>query len=328
MFYIAEIGGNHEGDFTHAEELVRLAIDSGADAVKFQLYTGNTLVSRVENPDRNEHFKKFELSQDQYFALAEMCCHAGRGFMASVWDADMLEWIDPYLSIHKVGSGDLTCYPMIRRLVATGKPIILSTGLSTLDEVRDTVSFVESLDASYISHRKLALLHCTSSYPTPDEDANLNAMASLRDAFGLVVGFSDHTLGPDAVEAAVAMGAEIIEKHFTDKREGKTFRDHQVSLTRDEVQALLTKLRRIEVLKGSSEKSLTPSERAAGHHVSFRRSVYAACSIAAGEIFTEENLTVLRPAHGISATRFGDVLGNVAKRDLKTHQVLKDSDVD
>lgn len=328
VLYIAEVGGNHEGDFAYAQALARLALESGADAVKFQLYSGDTLVSRVESPDRNRHFKAFELSRENYLELADFCRTAGGIFMASVWDAAMLPWIDPHLPIHKVGSGDLTCFPLIERLVATGKPLILSTGLASLEEVALTVDYIETLDPSYRGERKLALLQCTAAYPTPDGEAHVNAMLALRDRFDLPVGYSDHTLGSEAVAAAVALGAEIIEKHFTDTREGKSFRDHQVSLTGDEVRELLPRLARIKTLLGRREKRLTPAERADDHQISFRRSVYAAKEIAAGETFSAENLTVLRPRHGVCASRFREVLGQRAKRAFAAHEVIREEDLD
>jgi N-acetylneuraminate synthase/N,N'-diacetyllegionaminate synthase len=327
VFFIAEIGGNHEGDSAYASRLNRLALQSGADAVKYQIYAGDTLVSEVESPDRNAHFKKFELNREHYCALAEEVIGAGAHFMASVWDAAMLSWVDPYLKIHKVGSGDLTCWPLLRLLVRTGKPIILSTGLSSLGEIAATVRFIDSLDQGYLRERKIALMQCTSAYPCPDEDINLLAMETLRAEFGLPVGFSDHSVGSLAVEAAVAMGAEIIEKHFTDSREGKVFRDHKVSLTCEEIQALMPRLRRIAAFRGSAEKSLTAAESGDSHQHSFRRSVYAARDISPGEAFSEENLTCLRPASGVAANRFDEVIGKIAGRSIRRHEVLHDSDL-
>jgi N,N'-diacetyllegionaminate synthase len=328
VFYIAEIGGNHEGSYEYAKQLTRLALASGADAVKFQFYTGDTLVSRIEEEVRNAHFKKFELTNDQNLDLMNMVEIGGAIPMASVWSADMLKWADPHLSIHKVGSGDLTCYPMLKALAATGKPIILSTGLSSLSEVADSVAYIEKCNPLYISERKLALLQCTSSYPTPDEDANLDAMLALKNEFGLPVGYSDHTLGVDAIEVAVALGAEIIEKHFTDTREGQTFRDHHVSLTRDEVQKTLDKIQKIITLKGHGEKILTNSECDAEHHITFRRGIYAACEIFKGEMLTKENLTVLRPNHGISASLFDDLIGKKALCDILPGMAMKEDYLD
>jgi N,N'-diacetyllegionaminate synthase len=327
VLFIAEVGGNHEGDEAYLRRLHSLAVASGADAVKYQLYRGDTLVSRVEGYDRNQHFKRFEIPLRVYGELADDCAAAGVEFMASSWDFAMVDWVDPLVKMHKVGSGDLTCYPMLKRLVRTGKPIILSTGLSMLDEVAAAVEYIGSLDECYITSRKLAILQCTSSYPCPDEDANLNAIVTLRDRFGLPTGFSDHTEGALAIEAAVALGAEIIEKHFTDDRAGKTFRDHKVSLTAAEIRELMPRLARIRSLRGSATKEPTAAEVRQAHVTSFRRSVYASRDIAAGERFTSENLTVLRPAVGISASRFDDVLGKTAQRALKTHDVVRDSDV-
>ncbi len=327
VFFIAEIGGNHEGNFEYAQRLTQLALDSGADAIKFQFYTGDSLVSKLESPDRNAHFKKFELSNQQNLMLINMVQDGGAIPMASVWSLDMLQWANPYLPFHKVGSGDLTCYPMLAALAKTKKPIILSTGLSSLDEVDSAVKYIEKCDASYITDRKLALLQCTSSYPTPDEDVNLAAMLTLKKEFGLPVGYSDHTLGSEAIEAAVGMGAEIIEKHFTDTRVNKTFRDHMIALTSDEVKASLIRMSRISLFTGVNEKKLTNSEREAEHHISFRRSIYASQSIKAGEALTEDNLTVLRPFQGICASRFDDILGSVAKRDFFTYEAINENDL-
>ncbi len=327
IFFIAEIGGNHEGDFGAAVRLTELAIASGADAVKFQIYSGDTLVSRIESPDRNKHFKKFELGREAYLKLAGMCRAAGVGFMASVWDLDALAWADPYIAIHKIGSGDITAWPLIRWMVGTGKPLILSTGLCTLDEIWRTVDFVYSLDDSYRTSRKLALLQCTTAYPCPDEDANLSVMAQLVQEFGLPVGYSDHTIGNEAAFAAAILGAEILEMHFTDQREDRTFRDHKVSITCDETRGLLRRIRRIRAFMGSGRKGPTQSEVDAGHLKSFRRSVYAGRPIAKGEMLTADNMTVLRPEYGIPAWRFDELVGRRAARDMAFHEVFTDDDV-
>ena len=161
VFFIAEIGGNHEGDFAYAQLLTKLAIESGADAVKFQFYSGDTLVSQKESPDRNEHFKKFELSDIHYIDLINTVKNADVIPMASVWNQKMLKWADPKLPIHKVGSGDLTCYPILGSLAKTNKPIILSTGISYIKEIEGAVSYIEKSNPTYISEKKLALLQCT-----------------------------------------------------------------------------------------------------------------------------------------------------------------------
>lgn len=327
VFFIAEIGGNHEGDFEYAKRLTDLAIQSGADAVKFQFYTGDSLVSKLESADGNAHFKKFELSNQQNLDLIKMVDEGGAKPMASVWSEEMLSWANPRLPLHKVGSGDLTCYPMLALLAKTNKPIILSTGLSTMKEVANAVSYIEKCNPTYISERKLALLQCTSAYPTSDADANIGAMLALKSEFGLPVGYSDHTLGSDAIEAAVALGAEVIEKHFTDTRKGKTFRDHLIALTRDEVQESLRKMSRISQFKGDGSKRLTDAERQAGHHISFRRGLYLSRDILVGEKICSGDLRVLRPMHGICASEFDDMIGKTIVRDVSEGHALQQEDI-
>lgn len=173
VLMIAEIGGNHEGDFEYAKKLVRDAVSTKADVVKLQLYTGDTLVNKKLSPTRNEHFKKFELSKEQYIELAKMVIDAGKFFTASVWDLDMLEWIDPYMAFYKIGSGDLTAYPVIKKTAELGKPIIISAGLSTEQEVIDCVKFIQSVDKKYCTPEYLAVLQCTAMYPIEVTDANL-----------------------------------------------------------------------------------------------------------------------------------------------------------
>ncbi len=317
---IAEIGGNHEGDFEYAKKLTQLAIESDVDYIKFQLYSGDTLVSKLESPVRNEHFKKFELSKENYIALAKMCNAAGIGFMASVWDINYMDWIDPFLPIYKIGSGDLTAYPVLKATAKRRKPMILSTGLSTLEEVVETVEYIQSIDSIYYDPNYLSILQCTSMYPIPFEDANLSVMQTIQSITGLPVGYSDHTEGGKALEIAVAMGAQILEFHFTDTREGQTFRDHKVSLTKAEVHQLIKDIKNIKLLKGHPLKKPLPVE---GDHVtSFRRAVYPLIDIEAGTILEEKHLTTLRPNHGIDARDFEKVIGKKCNRSLKKHQKL------
>jgi len=298
---IAEIGGNHEGQFDYALQLTDLAIQSGADFVKFQLYRGDTLVSPVEAPDRNAHFKRFELSKEQHLYLAERCRAAGVGYMASVWDLEMLDWIDPYLPIYKIGSGDLTAYPILAEFARRGKPMIVSTGLATLEEVLATVDFLQKTNPCYRSPAFLALLQCTSMYPIEDSDANLRVMDTLRVATGMTVGYSDHTVGSLALLTAVAMGAEVLEFHFTDSREGKSFRDHKVSLTQQEVQELCGQLARIAAMKGDGVKRPLDCEVSTGHVTSFRRAVYSNQLCEADDELQASALVQLRPNHGLDA---------------------------
>jgi N,N'-diacetyllegionaminate synthase len=319
---IAEIGGNHEGNFEYAKELCQLAIGTEADFVKFQIYTGETLVSTVENPTRVEHFKKFQLSREQHRYLAQMVVDAGKKYTSSVWSIDAMEWIDDFISIYKIGSGDLTAFPLLRSIAMKGKPIILSTGLSTEDEVLSTVAYIQSINPVYKDKDFLALLQCTSMYPISDSDANLNVMARLKQLTGLTIGYSDHTEGPKALYYAASLGAEVLEFHFTDSRENKTFRDHKVSLTPDEVNMLAGELLLIERVKGDAIKKPVEIEIQNEHHITFRRAVYPSREIKMGEVLTEENLTVLRPNHGIDAREFDALIGRTALIRLDKHQKL------
>lgn len=319
---IAEIGGNHEGDFEVACSMTESAILAGADCVKFQIYQGDTLVSPVESPKRHKHFQSFELTREQHIALAKMCRDAGVEYLASVWDDDAFEWVDEFLSFYKVGSGDLTAWPLLRRLAQRGKPILLSTGLATLDEVVQAVRFLQSVDDKYRRREFLCVLQCTSMYPIPDEEAHLKVMDRLRESTGLAVGYSDHTVGDDALKVAASMGAEVLEFHFTDTREGKTFRDHKVSLTPEEVKSLGGYLRKIMSLRGNSIKTPQPSELEAGHEVSFRRAAYLNRDVYAGEQIGEQDLVFLRPLHGVDARDADLLIGLTAKRDLqKFHSI-------
>ncbi len=317
---IAEIGGNHEGNFEYALELTKLAIESDVDFIKYQLYSGDTLVSKVESPHRNKHFKKFELSNDQYIQLAELCESNGVGFMASVWNPDYISWIDKYNPIYKIGSGDLTAYPVLKEFARIGKPIILSTGLSTIDDIAGAVEVIQKENEIYKDANFLSILQCTSMYPIPYDDANLSVIQTLKNIFNLPIGYSDHTEGKKALITSVAMGAEILEFHFTDSRENKEFRDHKVSLTRDEVLEMIKEIKEINRLKGDPIKKPLPVE---GDHVTtFRRAVYPIRDLKKGSVLKEQDLTVLRPNHGIDARQFDLVVGKKLTSDVKEHQKL------
>lgn len=320
---IAEIGGNHEGDFEAALHMTDLAIASGADVVKFQIYSGDTLVSPVESPDRHRHFQRFELTREQHLQLARRIIEAGCIYNASVWDLEALEWLDPHLTFYKVGSGDLTAYPLLVGLARRGKPILLSTGLSTLDEVVDAVRLIRATNPAYARPEMLALLQCTSMYPTAPEEVNLRAMDALAQATGCPVGYSHHTSDELALLAAVARGARVLEFHFTDRRDGQDFRDHALSLMADEVGALAGKIGRLRTLLGSPGKAPTPGECDSGHVQSFRRAVYSRRALKAGERLQREDLVVLRPNHGIDARDFDAVVGAVVTRDTPAFGALQ-----
>jgi len=320
---IAEIGGNHEGNFEYAKKLTQLAIESDVDFIKFQMYRGDTIVNKIIDTNRNLHFKKFELSKDQYLYLSEIIKQAGKKFLASVWEIEMVDWIDPYLSIYKIGSGDLTAYPIINKIVSKGKPIILSTGLAFEKEVLDTVAYIQNLNSKYTQPENLAILQCTSMYPIDNADTNLNVMKKLHNKTNLTIGYSDHTRGDKALIYATVLGAKILEFHFTDDRSNKTFRDHQVSLTPDEVKKLICDIKVIKEILGSDIKKPLEIEKQTGHTISFRRAIYPSKDLAKGHIIREDDIVVLRPNKGIDARDYYNLLGKVVEKNLHQYQELK-----
>lgn len=315
-YLIAEIGGNHEGDFDYAMSLVDLAVEAQVDCIKFQIYSGNKLVNAIESPSRNAHFKKFELSMSQHKSIAQKCIDNGIDYLSSVWDLEALNEIDDYLPFYKVGSGDLTNWIFLRELATREKPIILSTGLSTLDEVCNTVRFLIDENPIYRSSDFLCVMQCTSMYPIDDDEANLSVLSVYDNEFDITLGYSDHTRDAYALEIATAMGARVLEFHFTDNRDNRSFRDHSVSLLPDEVLSLKAKLCRIQKLRGDGNKIPMPSEVSEGHVTSFRRGIYCGSQIKAGDIITKEHLNFLRPNEGLDARDFNILVGAEAIEDI------------
>tara|TARA_B100000787_G_scaffold167337_1_gene153911 strand:- start:780 stop:1790 length:1011 start_codon:yes stop_codon:yes gene_type:complete len=317
---IAEIGGNHEGNFKYAKKLVKLAIKSGVDVVKLQIYKGDELVSFYESKKRNKHFKKFELSKDQHIHLANICRKQKVIYAASVWDDDSIKWIDKYLKFYKIGSGDLTSFPIIESIIKRKKPIILSTGLSTLKEIKETINFIQLKNKSYKSSEMLSLLQCTSSYPTLDTEVNLNVIKTLKEKTNLTVGYSHHNKGSLALLAAYAIGAEILEFHFTDDRKGKKFRDHKISLNYEETKNLIIDIKKMGKLFGNFDKKPTKSEISSGHVTSFRRAVYSTKFLKSGDRLSNNFLVCLRPNFGLDPRNLKKKLGKKIKKDTLPFQ--------
>ena len=320
---IAEIGGNHEGNFEYAKKLVKLAISTKVDVIKFQIYQGKNLVNRYESKERFNHFKKFELTSKQHIEIAKMCMKANVLYSASVWDLNSLSWINKYLKFYKIGSGDLTAYPIISELVKKGKPIILSTGMSTLKEIKNTIKFIYKKNKIYRKKNFLALLQCTSSYPTPDNEVNLNTIPILKNSTGLNVGYSHHNKGDLALISAYLLGADILEFHFTDNRKGKKFRDHKISLTPRETKLLISKIKKINVIKGNAKKTPTKSEIISKNIYTFRRAVYLNQDLKKGHLIKKKNLVCLRPNKGLDARYFEKIIKKKLKKDTKAYQKIE-----
>lgn len=304
-YTIAEVGGNHEGDFDYATRLVSLACSTSVDAVKLQVYTPDLLVNSSVDPNRHAHFKRFALKPGQYRELFSIIRQSGKHVSASVWSTLELAEFQDELDFIKIGSGDLTDALMLDAVRDTGKPVILSTGLSTMAEIEWAMGRLDHANRPL----RTGLLQCTSMYPIPDMDSNLRVMQAFKQCFGCVLGYSDHTVGAKALELSVAAGARIQEFHFTDAREGKSFRDHFVSLTPDETESLIQANIKTMTLLGTDQKEPAVSELVAGHTRSFRKGLYLKRDMQAGEVIRRADLVTLRPETGIPASRADDVIG-------------------
>lgn len=328
VLIIAEAGVNHNGSLEIAKKLVDTAKQCGADVVKFQTAQLDSLVSKhaqmaqyqKENTGNDESqkdmLKKLLLSYDEFIALSDYCKEVGINFLSTPFDIQSIHFLDDIgVDIWKIPSGEITNLPYLIEIARTNKKIILSSGMSTMEEVRNAVNVLKEHGAGEIS-----LLHCTTEYPTPYEDVNLNAMKTMEKEFGLPVGYSDHTQGIEVPIAAVAMGATIIEKHFTlDKTmEGP---DHRASLEPDELAQMVTSIRNIEKAMGDGVK--TPAQSEIKNIEIARKSIVAKTSIKKGDELTEENLTTKRPGNGISPMKWFDVLGTKAVRDFEEDELIE-----
>lgn len=326
---IAEIGVNHGGDLHRAISMTHLAKDAGADYAKFQTFKAENLVcadaDRAEYQERNcggdesqlQMLRRLELKPEDFKVLAHECRDAGIGFLSSPFDiesADFLAGLD--MDYWKIPSGEVTNLPMLERIALYGGPVIMSTGMCDIDEVRQAVKV---LTDNGMERESIYLLHCNTQYPTPAEDVNLGAMEQLATLDCGAVGFSDHTEGIAVPIAAVARGAKIIEKHFTyDKNASGP--DHRASADPGEFKAMTDAIRIVEKAVGSAEKHVTPSE-SSNLNVA-RKSIVARKPIRAGETFTVRNITVKRPGTGISPMRWYKVLGQKASRDFNTDDLI------
>lgn len=329
---IAEAGVNHNGSIELAKRLVDKAVEAGVDYIKFQTFKASKLVTKsakqAEYQQRNIGkegdsqylmLKKLELSKADHEELIAYCKDRGISFFSTAFDFDSIEYLHSLnLGVWKIPSGEVTNYPFLKRVAQYNEKTILSTGMCDMEDVRAAVNV---LYRNGLSKENLILLHCNTEYPTPFEDVNLKAMDTLRSEFGVEVGYSDHTKGIEVPIAAVALGATVIEKHFTLDRnmEGP---DHKASLEPDELKAMVCAIRNIEkVIAGDGTKHVSESERK--NMAIARKSIVAACDIKAGDTLTEENLTVKRPGNGVSPMRWEEVIGMKAKRDFSEDELIE-----
>lgn len=332
VFIVAEAGVNHNGDVELAKRLVDVAAEAGADAVKFQTFKADRVVSaeapkaeyQMETTDPSESqldmLRRLELSPDAHRELQAYCQERGVLFLSTPFDEESADLLDELgVPVFKIASGEITNWPFLEHVARKGKPIILSTGMSYLSEVDEAVRVIRDAGCD-----QLILLHCVSNYPADPADANLRAMQTMVMAFQLPVGYSDHTPGIEVALAAVALGACVIEKHFTLDR-NLLGPDHRASLEPVGLRAMVTAIRTVELTLGDGIKQ--PAQSEVNNRLVVRRSLAAAFDIPEGTMFTSEMLQALRPARGISPTFTDYVVGRRTKRSLKTGQLIEWGDL-
>jgi N,N'-diacetyllegionaminate synthase len=327
---IAEIGVNHNGDIKIAKSLIDAAVDAKADIVKFQTFNAERQVTRKapmaqyqkENMKSQESqffmLKKLELSEDMHLELIKYCNSKKIEFLSTGFDIESVDLLNSLKQkIFKIPSGEITNLPYLKHIGKIGKPIILSTGMSSLTEVQEALDVLES---SGTPKSKVTILHCTSAYPAPKKDVNLNAMLTLKNNLNVAVGYSDHTLGLEISIAAVALGASVIEKHLTLDR-NQVGPDHKASLEPNQFKELVTAIRNIEVALGDGIKKVMPSE--IENLAVIRKSLVASKQIKKGEIFTLENLSIKRPGTGISPMKIDEIIGLKSKRNYVENDIIE-----
>ena len=327
---IAEAGVNHNGDLDLAKQLIDAAAVSGADLVKFQTFHASRQVTRVAQKadyqiqttggkeSQYEMLRRLELTEAMHHELITHCASRNIGFFSTGFDIESIDFLLGLgQDIFKIPSGEVTNLPYLRHIGTLGKRLILSTGMATLGDIDAVINVLEKAGTP---RTKITALHCTTEYPTPMAEVNLRAMQSIHSAFGVAVGYSDHTQGIEVAIAAVAMGATVIEKHFTLDR-NLPGPDHQASLEPVELKAMVAAIRNIEVALGDGIKRITPSEARNKH--SARKSLVASCAIASGEAFSRDNITTKRPGTGISPMRWDDVMGRIAPRDFAADELIE-----
>jgi len=329
VFIIAEAGVNHNGSLESAKKLIDVASEAGADAVKFQTFKTENVISKKaekaeyqkQTTDANESqfdmIKKLELDIDTHHKLIDYCNYKNIMFLSTPFDLESIVLLDNLgLKIFKIPSGEITNLPYLRKIGALKKEVILSTGMADIGEIEDALDIL--IQAGTLKDN-ITVLHANTMYPTPMEDVNLNAMVTIGNTFDIDYGYSDHTLGIEVDIAAVAMGAKVIEKHFTlDKTmEGP---DHKASLEPDELVAMVKSIRNIELALGHKMKKATPSE--APNLLISRKSLVAKKSINKGDIFTEDNITIKRPGNGINPMEWDKILGTVSMKSYNEDDLI------
>ncbi len=329
-FIIAEAGVNHNGSFHLAKKMIEIAAEAGADAIKFQTFKAKNLVTfyapkaeyqktnTYTNGNQLEMIEKLELSDSEFIKLANICKSKNIKFMSSPFDLESIEFLDKIgMEIFKIPSGEITNLPYLKQIAQKNKPVILSTGMADLGEIEDAIDILLS---GGLERDDITILHCNTEYPTPFEDVNLKAIQTLKSAFpGIKVGYSDHTIGIEIAIAAVAIGASVIEKHFTINKDLQG-PDHKSSLDPIELTNMVQAIRNVEKAFGTGIKK--PSKSEIKNIKIVRKSIVASRDIKKGEIFSEYNITTKRPGSGISPMYWNEVIGKKAPKDFKKDELI------
>ncbi len=324
VIVIAEAGINHEGSFDRALTMVDEAASTGADIVKFQTYKTEQLVLPRESA-RVAQRRRFELSFEQFGLLAERAEKVGITFLSTAFDEESLEFLAPRMPAFKISSVDFTNERLIARALMFRKPLLMSCGMSDDATIERTLAFVGMRTSADFLKQSVALLHCVSSYPAPYEQLNLRSIPYLAKRYGLEVGYSDHAMGITASLGAVALGARIIEKHFTLDKSLTGVRDHQLSADPAELRELIQAIRQLEPALGVSAKQIMPAEQASIR--AMRRGLVAACAIQPGEALTPGNVMVLLPGEGIPSQEYFQSLGKSATRVIQAGEPIQHEDL-
>ena len=328
ILIIAEAGVNHNGDIEIAKKLIDAAADSGANYVKFQTFKAENLVQRkakkadyqIVNTKKNDTqysmLKKLELDYENHQELIDYCKSKNTKFLSTAFDFESIEFLKNKIDFYKIPSGEINNLPYLEKVARLGLSVVMSTGMATMQEVKEAY---EILVVNGVKKEDITILHCNTEYPTPMEDVNLRAMLTIEKELGVKIGYSDHTLGIEIPIAAVAMGAKVIEKHFTLDRtmEGP---DHKASLEPNELKAMITAIRNIELALGDGIK--TPSNSEKKNILIARKSIIATVEIKKGTIFTNENITVKRPGTGISPMKWNSIIGTKSTKDYKEDDLI------
>ena len=324
VLIVAEIGNNHEGSVTLAEEMIGLAAEAGAGAVKFQTIVPDKLISPLQQ-DRIEQLEKFRLTYDEFEKLSKVAQDENIIFLSTPFDIESARFLEPIVPALKISSGDNNFFPMIEVIARMGKPIILSSGLTDLEQISLTKNFIMDIWSKLGIEQEMAILHCVTSYPTPLDEANLLSIRTLQE-LGVTVGYSDHTIGIEAAVISIALGARIIEKHFTIAKDYSDFHDHQLSADSHELAELVRRTSEVNLMLGNGKKRIVECEKNTKESV--RRSIVAGSNLDQGTVLDLDHLSWVRPGRGLSPGKEKVILGKGLKRMIRCGEMILSEDVE